>query len=152
MWPQSLGFNYVHYASDHNPLIFSINSSISRSPVSFRFLNIWCNHVTFNDVIRQVWDFVPFHCNRLQTVMDKLKAVKRRLIEWNKQTFGDIHKEVELASADLKRVQNTISLYGASVQLLNDESIAYGKLSSALLQQERYWKQKSSQHWLEEGD
>ncbi|KAM7518757.1 hypothetical protein LguiB_017719 [Lonicera macranthoides] len=63
---------------------------------------------------------------------DYFKAVKKRLIGWKKQTFGDIHKAVELASTGLKQVRDTISSLRALLQLLNDESIAYGKLEVTL--------------------
>ncbi|KAM7514245.1 hypothetical protein LguiA_003828 [Lonicera macranthoides] len=151
-WPLSVSISHVWVSSDNHPLVFKVNSAVGKPPTSFRFLNAWCSHPSFLAVVKQVWDSTSFSCNYMQTVMNKLKATKKQLILWNKDTFGNIHQMVECKSTALKQIQDAISISSATAQLLQLESVAHTELSNALLQQEQYWKQKSRQMWLKEGD
>lgn len=121
-------------------------------PISFRFLNVWCSHDGFDKVVQEAWNSVPFSRNCTQIVINKLKATKKRLAEWSCSVFGNIHKAVLLASNELKDIQDKISNKGTDLHTLHAESEAYVKLSAAMRQQEVYWKQKSRQKWLQDGD
>ncbi|KAM7517189.1 hypothetical protein LguiA_006772 [Lonicera macranthoides] len=151
-WPSSNCHSHVRYASDHCPLIINFGDLTSRAPTSFRFLNVWCQHDGFANVVQEAWNSVPFSRNCTQTIINKLKATKKCLVEWNRNVFGNIHKAVLLASAELKDIQNKISQEGANLNALRAESEAYLKLSIAMRHQEVYWKQKSRQKWLQDGD
>lgn len=94
-WPFSICQIGVRFASDHSPLVLTTGGVARRPLVSFRFLDIWSEHADFNSVIQQCWGSVSFSCNWMQTVMNKLKAVKKTLIEWNKNVFGNVYQEIE---------------------------------------------------------
>ena len=79
-WPLSICYNHVRFTSDHSLLIFYIANSTCSIPISLRFLNVWSSHIYFMYVVKEVWQSVLFSCNRMQTIMNKLKATKNKLV------------------------------------------------------------------------
>lgn len=82
----------------------------------------------------------------------KLQLLKGKFKIWNKETLGDIHLEVKLASTELGNVQNQILLNGVSDDLIALEKKAKISLEKALDVEEIFWKDKSRINWNLDGD
>lgn len=54
-------------------------------PRRFHFKAAWTAHKDFNKVLVENW-------NKGAQVKDNIIAVKKALMEWNRDTFGNIHK------------------------------------------------------------
>ncbi|XP_019225846.1 PREDICTED: uncharacterized protein LOC109207391 [Nicotiana attenuata] len=88
----------------------------------FSFLNFWTKHATFMDLVRQNWE-ADFIGDPFLMFKQKHNRVKAALLEWSRETFGDIFKQLTIL-----------------------EDIKYLSI------EEQYWKQKAMMTWLAEGD
>jgi hypothetical protein len=119
-------YTYINKTfSDHAPILIA-NSNSDVGPKIFRFLNMWTNHPTFNQLILSLWTKYPTSTS-MEALAYKLKMIKIQLKEWNKRTFGDInvkldHQENLVNSLEQLYIQNPIesnwnSLVNAKDQL-----------------------------------
>lgn len=76
-----------------------------------------------------------------------LKNLKIVLKTWNKEKFGDVHKNVDQAVQCLEEIQKQTSENGLNEELCLQEQEAQNALNKALHFQEEYWKEKSRIKW-----
>ncbi|XP_058727131.1 uncharacterized protein LOC131598562 [Vicia villosa] len=137
--------------SDHYPLLYSINLEKVTFKSQFKFLNMWTKNEDCLRVIEEVWKTKFWGCPMY--VLDrKLKLLKARLKDWNKNSFGDITHNVITAESDLRKIQDDIGNFGYTDLLHELEKDAQGKLESALNTEEDFWKEKSRINWQVHGD
>jgi hypothetical protein len=82
----------------------------------------------------------------------KLKLLKIKLKEWNKNVFGNVNEAVSTAEHNLHVIQENIQLNGPSDLLLSDEKLANIVLEDALSKQEVFWQEKAKLNWYLSGD
>lgn len=102
--------------------------------------------------MKETWNSVAFSGNHMQTVMLKLKGVKKALVRWNKEVSCDVNGTVSQFSMQLQRIQENIANGGVTQKLLKEEADVHVKLSQAMNLQEQYWRQNSRLKWLRDGD
>jgi hypothetical protein len=77
----------------------------------FRFEKFWIEHPTFKERIKQWWsEEQPEQGTRMFKLYKKLKHIKYRLKEWNKDTFGNINQEKNNIEEKMKKLQETCIL------------------------------------------
>ncbi|RVW42753.1 hypothetical protein CK203_079930 [Vitis vinifera] len=88
---------------------------LRRGPSPFRFENMWLKVEGFKDLLKAWWEGDNFNgfCNFI--LVEKLKVVKSKLKEWNKDVFGrvDYMKNLaldQLQFGDAKEKTNRLSL------------------------------------------
>jgi hypothetical protein len=60
----------------------------------FRFEKFWIEHTTFKENINQWWqEELPNQGKRMFKLYKRLKYIKHKLKEWNKEIFGNINQE-----------------------------------------------------------
>jgi hypothetical protein len=63
----------------------------------FRFKKFWIEHPTFKDNISQWWqEKNPEQGKRMFNLYKKLKYIKHKLKEWNKEIFENINQEKQI--------------------------------------------------------
>jgi hypothetical protein len=82
----------------------------------------------------------------------KLKFLKDRLKNWNKDCFGNVHSLVNTAEMKLQQIQDQIQLNGHTDNLLHEERVASTMYEEALNKQEAFWQEKARVNWHLEGD
>ncbi|XP_068312484.1 uncharacterized protein [Pyrus communis] len=85
-------------------------------------------------------------------MLEKLKALKHCLRDWNSNTFGDVHKNVTIAKEKLHNIQNIICSDGNSEERFNKEVVAKIAVLDALRMQEAFWRDRVRVKWLTKGD
>ncbi|XP_019451747.1 PREDICTED: uncharacterized protein LOC109353840 [Lupinus angustifolius] len=85
-------------------------------------------------------------------ISQKLKLLKEKLRDWNKNVFGDLHLRVKASLASIESIQQCIDSYGPDEDLLDQEAIAQQELLQALLVEEAFWKEKARMNWHTNGD
>lgn len=75
--------------SNHFPVILD-TSKAKWDPSPFRFENAWLKHHRFKSVVSYLWNNPDVQGWEGYKFMRKLKDVKRELLIWNKQDFGNV--------------------------------------------------------------
>lgn len=140
----------IRQGSDHAPLHVICNTEKEHAIKPFRFLNFWTKHPQFNEIIQQNWmidfvgcPFLEFHA--------KLKRVKRALIKWSREVFGNIFQEIAT-------IEDVIKVKEAQLEILPsaDNRAELCRLEAELKKylkiEEEFWKQKAGMKWFVEGD
>ncbi|XP_038697968.1 uncharacterized protein LOC119995523 [Tripterygium wilfordii] len=136
--------------SDHSPLLVKIVDHHHNGPKPFRFLNVRFSHKDFNSVVKASWD-LPIHGQPIQRLYAKLKRLKNNLNNWNKISFGNIFQRVIDAEKELAASQSPFDSNPSDAYKLELQTKS-ANLTSVLLQEEAYWKQKAKVKWCKEGD
>lgn len=128
--------------SNHSPLWLEPEvSTLIQSKKIFRFENAWLREPMCYQLVEDVWS------NNSFSFYEKLKVCADVLSTWGKEVTGDfkgrIHKSKKKIQA-LKGRKDDISL-----KLIHEEKKA---LTEIYAQQEVFWRQRSKQFWLREGD
>ncbi|XP_070056929.1 uncharacterized protein [Nicotiana tomentosiformis] len=84
----------------------------------FRFLNFWTNHATFMDVVRHNWE-ADFIGDQFLMFKQNIKRVKAALSKWNRETFGDIIKQLAILEDIVRRIKS-----GSRVWIEDQEQLA----------------------------
>ncbi|VFQ83519.1 unnamed protein product [Cuscuta campestris] len=114
--------------SDHRPLLIKAFSSQPIGPKPFRFINAWCSHSSFNELLQANWPD-SYTGGGMRGLARKLSNFKKALITWNKETFGNIFEAVSKAEERASKAEENLE------QNDSDENLTEFKLAKALLQQ-----------------
>ncbi|KAF3773101.1 hypothetical protein EJ110_NYTH56155 [Nymphaea thermarum] len=101
------------------------------------------------DVMLEAWRGDVRGCPMMRLLI-KLNRVRVAVLEWNKNSFGELNSTIANLQASLEgcRVRVEQGIDGA----LDDEHRVRQQLSQALLMKEVMWKQRARIRWLAEGD
>lgn len=94
---------------------------------------------------------MPVGCP-MHITLQKLKALKLYLKDWNLNVFGNVHRQLEEARGKLADIQYTISSNGYNEQLFSAEVEAKTAVLEATRRQEAFWRDKAKVKWLTDGD
>ena len=68
-----------------------------RGPSPFRFENMWLKVEGFKDLFKAWWEGDNFNGSASFIMAEKLKVVKSKLKEWNRDVFGTVDYRKNLA-------------------------------------------------------
>ncbi|XP_043697190.1 uncharacterized protein LOC122647970 [Telopea speciosissima] len=151
-WLDKLRFSEANFLCpeypDHSPIALNILDNLNSGPKPFRFFDAWTHHKDYDEVVKRGWlKAINVNLNPFLRFAAKLKNVKSELKCWNKESIGDVFKNVKDAEHDLGRIQYDLSLYPLDDSLVVLEKEAKGKLWAALQMEERFLKEKSRVRW-----
>ncbi|PKU65146.1 hypothetical protein MA16_Dca004762 [Dendrobium catenatum] len=141
-------------ASDHAPLLLTINANKFLAPSGFKFQNMWLNDDGFLNVIQENWHALTYPDNNLygmDKLWHKIGRLKQVLGWWNKHVFKNLFINIKEAKNVVLELENKVVFYPVSVNI-SDLNNAKIKLSNLHDQEEIYWRQKSTTKFLVEGD
>lgn len=88
----------------------------------------------------------------MYSFQQRLKSLKAKLKEWNREHFGNIFQE----KARLERRLEEIQLKGMQEEFTEDlqkeEEAILNCIMQRETQEEIFWKEKSRNRWLQEGE
>ncbi|RYQ93126.1 hypothetical protein Ahy_B09g099395 [Arachis hypogaea] len=131
--------------SDHHPLL--IKCEKERNGVytrPFRFEAMWELHPDFQNCLRTSW-------NKENYLLTAIGELKKYLLKWNKEIFGNISKAKRRLLNRIAGIQRS-NTYGVNPYLDKLEQDLNKKLNDILDKEETFWMQKSRQEWIVEGD
>ncbi|XP_059073561.1 uncharacterized protein LOC131874284 [Cryptomeria japonica] len=123
-------FNYTMEAEilplsgfDHYPL--QLNILIEQGPQNcpFKFKSMWFKDDNIINLIEQWWSESVFSGSKMFTVTNKFKLIKRTLLEWNREHFGNIFDKKLLVEMDLKDVNKEVLDRGMDEPLFLKEKL-----------------------------
>jgi hypothetical protein len=137
--------------SDHFPLLLDVQLNFISHASQFKFMKIWTMHPDCRSIISDCWNSVIVGCPMF-VLSQKLKLLKSKLKDWNKNCFGNVHDMVNSADKKLQHIQSQIQLNGHIDALLHEEKLASVEYEEALNRQEVFWQEKARLNWHLEGD
>lgn len=135
---------------DHT-LVLLKGKKVLGGPSPFKFEEIWFLHPDFIEIVEFEWKNVVVSGNASQIFALKLKALKKRLIAWNKSSGDSLKANLEVCKEKI----NELDWLEEECNLLCDERGIRNGLRKAfqlLVLEEIFWKQRARLRWLEEGD
>lgn len=103
--------------SYHVPIMFEVSFTPYKFMYHLKFLNMWALFEHCHDFIKNIWDtqIVGFSIFILDR---KLQILKTNPRAWNKIVFGDIYIMVKTSNDNFQNIQNQISTYGITGDLI----------------------------------
>ncbi|XP_030441655.2 uncharacterized protein LOC115663828 [Syzygium oleosum] len=144
-WSSSFSFSEANFlapgVSDHSQMLIRIAHAVpSRKP--FKFFNFWMTHPSYSDIVSQVWNSQIFG-SPMFVLCRKLRLLKGRLKQLNRNSYSDISTRVAQARLDLNSTQQAISSDPFNPRLAILEKERLQEFSLLRLQEEAFLKQKS---------
>ncbi len=137
LFPNAKVKHFPIIKSDHAPILLLTQGDLNSYSKPFKFEATWTRDSTSNKVISLAWN-QPF---KLST---KLKEVEKKLKEWNKETFANIHYKVNQVKSELFELQK---VEPSESNLVAEENLK-ANYNELLAKEEILWKQKSRIQWL----
>ncbi|KAE8724823.1 hypothetical protein F3Y22_tig00009840pilonHSYRG00015 [Hibiscus syriacus] len=149
--PDSFAEFKAQGASDHClGMIWTQNDALARRPKPFKFFNCWTSNVGFMGVVKLSW-LEQCAGNPMQRLFSKLKRLKPRLKELNKEHFSDISSKVLNKRAELERIQ-LLNLSCTDQRSIEEERNIHAELVDLEIAESEFYRQIAKVHWLREGD
>jgi len=137
--------------SNHYPILLEFHIQEIKFASQFKFMQMWSLHPDCSALISEVWNTTVVGCP-MYILNRKLKLLKEKLKEWNKNTFGNVTDNVKVAEDLLNHIQGQLAALGPSDVLLDQEREAQISLEHALKVEEVFWQDKARVKWHAEGD
>jgi exonuclease III len=139
--------------SDHWSVQLEANFQTTPKNRPFRFEKFWIDHPTFKENINQWWqEELPDHGTRMFKLYKKLKYIKQKLKEWNKEVFGNINQGKKSIEDRMRKLQELCIEEGYTEDRKKEEIQMTQEWEARCKQEETLWRQKSRIRWLKEGE
>ncbi|KAL6203002.1 hypothetical protein ACLB2K_026706 [Fragaria x ananassa] len=109
---------------------------------------MWFLHSSFKDVVAICWTAIkPARCPMYVT-LQKLKALKLCLKQWNNTVFGNVHRNLELVRAKLSAIQQDIASNSSNDINFEAEVMAKVEVLQAVKRQEAFRRDRARVKWV----
>lgn len=136
--------------SDHAPAILCFPMVAKFQPKPFKFANVLVHHDKFNQVVSECWN-TTLEGHHMYVVVKKLKLLKKplRKLLYDK---GHLFDKVVKLRSELDDVHKAVDNDPLNVSLREEEAVRLQAFNEAILDEERFLKQKAKINWLKVGD
>ena len=153
----SLNFNFLSSilpiaGSDHFPVKLEFFEPFKPMRNPFKCEKMWFLDPNFLNNIKTWWAQDSCDGSKMFIFIQKLKMLKDHILKWNRDQFSNIFKEKIEIEKQLEDLNSEVLSRGMDNKsyLLEKELLA--KQEVILSKEEIFWRQKSRERWLAEGD
>lgn len=145
-WQEATISHLPFFSSDHAPLYLQLEPVVRGDPRRrpFRFEAAWLSHPSFKELVSTSW-------KETISTPNALKELKRKLVKWNKDVFGDVQKRKDSLMEKIKGVQDRLDTLPTDTLLVEEEELIK-EFELVLQQEEVLWYQKSREKWIALGE
>lgn len=86
--------------------------------------------------------------SRAYILQRKIKNVRRQFINWNRNTFGRVDRDLKEKQRKLQEIQNAIS----SIKDIKVEKTLREEIENLMIKEELMWSQRACSDWIIQGD
>lgn len=138
--------------SDHFLIQLSILGDSGPRRCPFKFKQMWLKDYNILRLLEEWWKEVEISGSGIYKVVNKLKIIKQKLILWNKEHFGNIFDKKAQVEAELVEVNELVMRKEMDEALFLREKKLLLEQENILAKEEVFWKKKSKELWLDEGE
>ncbi|XP_021993554.1 uncharacterized protein LOC110890263 [Helianthus annuus] len=149
-YPNSVAIFKPYRLSDHCPCILSIPEALKLKPRPFKFAIFLVFKPEFLEIVNKHWLINVDGVHQFR-VVKKLRSLKHPLRSLLFRQ-GNLHKKVETIRLKLDAIQQRIDQDPQNAGFRTEEASVSRDLQDALLDEERFLKQKAKVDWLSAGD
>lgn len=143
MFPNAAFQTLVAPISDHTPLLLQLDPIPWRQPHrSFKFNNAWLLEPELIDLVKNNWEHYPS-----TNILAKLNYCVEDITSWSRSAIPNFKHLINKQRFKIEEFRNDAS-DATDPQL----QVMQQNLTTLILQEDSYWKQRSKIFWLSEGD
>lgn len=75
-------------------------------PKPFKFNNYWLRHKVLKDFVEEEWNKIHVKGRGDYVLIEKLKVLKGRISEWNREVYGWLNLNINKACKEMKFLDN----------------------------------------------
>ena len=113
---------------------------------------MWLKVKGFKDIMKSWWEEDNFSGSSSFILAEKLKVLKFKLKEWNRDIFGRVEFRKDLALNQVEFWDAKEKTSKLSLEELEARKEAREEYKKWVLLEEKTWRQKSRKVWLKEDD
>lgn len=143
--------------SDHYPITLSLtrvaNINHYQGKSSFKFERMWLRHPHFLQHLKQWWVSAPFvPGSKMYQFAMKMKHIKKQIKQWNRDVFKNVFNQKEIVRVQLEDIHTDIIQNGITNDTYIKQKNLQNEWEELCGREEEYWRQKSRELWLQQGD
>lgn len=152
-YPNSTVSDLCKNGSDHCPLLLQVLGPSPPPSHHFRIDPLWLEQEEFCRLIRKWWQEHPLFPENLAYNWNyKLSILRKKIKGLAKNFYGQKKREKTSILQQLHHIEILTEQRPLLPQEVEKSNDLKHRLESIYLEEEIYWKQRSKQTWLEEGD
>lgn len=121
-------------------------------PKPFRFNNFWHTNYSFKGVVEEEWRREGVYGWMSFVLKSKLKNLKSRLREWNREEYSGMEETVERLVGDIKELDEKGEEVGLAEEEIASRKAKFYDLWKILRARDVSIIQRSRARWMKEGD
>lgn len=149
-FPLSKVIALPRHTSDHTPIFLSTGTKLA--PRRFRIEKVWLSKDDFWANVPLWWSEVGSKRSVILTLTAKLRHCRVRIKEWCKTNFYSIEKSIKHLQEEIQKIDLLEEQQNLSENVQERRTNLKLQLQQVLEDEEIFWKTRSRQTWLKEGD
>ncbi|XP_074277279.1 uncharacterized protein LOC141600921 [Silene latifolia] len=136
---------------NHCPYVITLTENHMRKKPAFKYFNMWSMAANFSDVVKEGWN-CDVQGTPMYRVVKKLKGLKKKLKNLDKEQFSDIENLTHVTELSLKHFQDQLSKDPLNSDLCNAERECAQDLVNLTKARNSFLAQRAKENWVKNRD